>query len=85
MNSFKFFSGYDVWNQPPLGGVMDETYPEYYNTDEFIFYDLTEIRYDPESQQHYKIMLFRSIEEDYTIEGNRILPGHPMWRFPDII
>lgn len=64
---------------------IDETYPEYYNTDEFIFYDVSEIKYNPENQQHYKVMLFRSIEEGYTIEGNRILPGHPMWRFPDVM
>jgi hypothetical protein len=66
---------------PPI----DETYPEYYNTDEFVFFDVTEVRYDEETFTPYKVMLFRSIEEGNTIEGNRIHYGHPMYNFPDII
>ena len=66
---------------PPI----DETYPEYYNTDEFVFFDVTEVRYDEETFVPYKVMLFRNIEEGNTIEGNRIHYGHPMYNFPDII
>jgi hypothetical protein len=64
---------------------VDETYPEYYNTDEFVFFDVTEVRYDMIDGRPYKIMLFRSIEEGNTIEGNRIHSDHPMYNFPDII
>jgi len=66
---------------PPI----DETYPEFYNTDEFIFFDVTEVRYDEETYVPYKQMLFRHIEEGNTIEGDRIQFDHPMYNFPDII
>jgi hypothetical protein len=64
---------------------IDETYPEYYDTDEFVFCDVTEVRYDPETYVPYKVMLFRHIDEGNTIEGNRIHSDHPMYNFPDII
>ena len=66
---------------PPI----DETYPEFYNTDEYVFFDVTEVRYDEETYAPYKQMLFRHIEEGNTIEGDRIHYGHPMYNFPDII
>lgn len=66
---------------PPI----DETYPEYYNTDEFVFFDVTEIQYDDVDDYHYKVMLFRHIEEGNTVEGQRIYSDHPMYNFPDII
>jgi hypothetical protein len=66
---------------PPI----DETYPEFYNTDELIFFDVTEVRYDEETYVPYKQMLFRHIEDGNTVEGNRITPEHPMYNFPDII
>jgi len=66
---------------PPI----DETYPEYYNTDEYVFFDVTEVRYDEETYVPYKQMLFRHIEEGNTIEGDRIQFDHPMYNFPDII
>ena len=66
---------------PPI----DETYPEYYNTDELIFFDVSEERYDSIWPQPYKVMLFRSIEEGNTVEGQTIYPEHPMYNFPDII
>jgi hypothetical protein len=66
---------------PPI----DETYPEFYNTDELIFFDVTEVRYDEETYVPYKQMLFRHIEEGNTIEGDRIQFDHPMYNFPDII
>ena len=66
---------------PPI----DETYPEFYNTDELIFFDVTEERLGMDDGLPYKVMLFRSIEEGNTIEGNTIYPPHPMYNFPDII
>jgi hypothetical protein len=66
---------------PPI----DERYPEFYNTDELIFFDVSEERYDPIWPQPYKVMLFRSIEEGNTVEGQTIYPEHPMYNFPDII
>ena len=71
----------NVNHDPPI----DERYPEYYNTDELIFFDVTEVRYDEETYVPYKHMLYRHIEEGNTIQGNRITPEHPMWNFPDII
>jgi hypothetical protein len=66
---------------PPI----DERYPEFYNTDELIFFDVSEERYDPIWPQSYKVMLFRSIEEGNTVEGQTIYPDHPMYNFPDVI
>jgi len=65
--------------------LIDERYPEYYNTDEFVFFDVTEERLGMDDGLPYKVMLFRSIEEGNTIEGNTIYPPHPMYNFPDII
>ena len=65
--------------------VYRETEPEYYNTDEFIFFDVTESMFDYDNRLPYKHMLFRHIEDGDTIEGDRIYPGHPMFNFPDVI
>lgn len=64
---------------------LQPTDQAYYHTDEFMFMDVTEIRYDVIDNRPYKVMLFRSIEEGNTIQGNRIHPEHPMWNFPDIM
>jgi hypothetical protein len=66
---------------PPI----DERYPEYYNTDDHVFFDVSEERYDPIWSEPYKVMLFRSIEEGNTVEGQRIKPDHYMYNFPDVI
>jgi hypothetical protein len=66
---------------PPI----DERYPEFYNTDELIFFDVTEERLGMLDGEPYKVMLFRHIEEGNTIEGDTIYPEHPMYNFPDII
>ena len=66
---------------PPI----DERYPEFYNTDELIFFDVTPVMPDPNSEHPYKFMLFRHIEEGNTVQGSRITSEHPMWNFPDII
>jgi hypothetical protein len=65
--------------------LIDERYPEYYNTDELIFFDVSEERYDSILPQPYKVMLFRSIEEGNTVEGQTIYPDHYMYNFPDVI
>jgi hypothetical protein len=66
---------------PPI----DERYPEYYNTDEFVFFDVTQVMFDPNSLSPCKFMLFRHIEDGNTVQGQRIYRDHPMWNFPDII
>jgi hypothetical protein len=58
---------------------------EYYHTEEFLFFDVSEERYDPIWSQPYKVMLFRSIEEGNTVEGQTIYPDHYMYNFPDVI
>jgi len=64
---------------------IDERYPEFYNTDEYVFFDVTEVMPDPNSDGPYKYMLFRHIEDGNTVQGSRITPEHPMYNFPDII
>jgi len=66
---------------PPI----NETYPEYYNTDEYVFFDVTEVRYDEETYVPYKVMLMRSVVSGNIVEGQRIIYNHPMYDFPDII
>jgi hypothetical protein len=66
---------------PPI----DERYPEYYNTDEYVFFDVTQVMFDPNSLSPCKFMLFRHIEEGNTVQGQRIYSDHPMYNFPDII
>ena len=66
---------------PPI----DETYPEFYNTDEFVFFDVTQVMTDPDNNRPYKFMLFRHIEDGNTVQGSRITSEHPMYNFPDII
>jgi hypothetical protein len=71
-----------------LGGVRpqpDETNPRYYDCNGFVFEGVSETRYDEETYVPYKVMLFRSIDEGNTIEGNIIYPPHPMYDYPDIL
>jgi hypothetical protein len=72
------------WNRRN-GRTYTERDMEYYHTDEFVFCDVTEERYNLANDLPYKIMLFRHIENGNTIEGNYIHPNHPMYNFPDII
>ena len=58
---------------------------EYYHTEEFLFFDVSEERYDPIWSEPYKVMLYRSIEEGNTVEGQIIKPDHYMYNFPDVI
>ena len=58
---------------------------EYYHTDEFIFFDVSEERYGVVDGLPYKVMLFRSIEEGNTVEGQLIYPTDYMYNFPDVI
>jgi hypothetical protein len=82
---FKLLNGYTYSDEYTIPAPIDERYPEYYNTDEYVFFDVTEVMPDPDSNQSYKFMLFRHIEEGNTVQGQRIGPDHPMYNFPDII
>lgn len=64
---------------------LRETDVEYYHTGEFMFFDVSQIMFDPESFFPYKFMLFRHIEDGDTVQGQRIGPDHPMWNFPDVM
>ena len=57
---------------------------EYYHTDEFIFFDVTESMFDYDNRLPYKHMLFRHIEDGDTVQGSRITSEHPMYNFPNI-
>jgi hypothetical protein len=83
---FKFFKGKIYTDEYTLvDSTIDERYPEYYNTDEYVFFDVTQVMFDPDSVRPYKFMLFRHIEDGYTVDGQRIYSDHPMYNFPDII
>jgi hypothetical protein len=58
---------------------------EYYHTEEFLFFDVSEERYGLVDGLPYKVMLFRSIEEGNTVEGQTIYPTDYMYNFPDVI
>ena len=81
----------ELWNRGYLvsinrrRGEYTERDMEYYNTDNHVFFDVTEIQYDEVDGLPYKVMLFRSIEEGNTVEGQTIYPPHPMFNFPDVI
>jgi hypothetical protein len=82
---FKFFKGKIYTDEYTLESTIDETNPRFYDTNDFVFSDVSQIMFDPVSSQPYKHMMFRHIEDGDTVEGNRIFPDHPMWNFPDII
>jgi hypothetical protein len=58
---------------------------EYYHTEDFLFFDVSEVRYNMVDGFPYKVMLYRSIEEGNTVEGQTIYPDHYMYYFPDVI
>lgn len=64
--------------------VYTERDMEYYHTEEFLFFDVSEVRYNMNGRA-YKVMLYRHIEDGNTIEGNIIYQDHYMWNFPDVI
>ena len=81
----------EVWNRGYMACMnrRTRTYTErdmeYYHTDEYVFFDVTEVMPDFDNNRPYKFMLFRHIEQGNTVEGQRIYREHPMWNFPDII
>ena len=81
----------EIWHQGYMAcmnrrtRVYTERDMEYYHTEEFLFFDVSEERYDPIWLDPYKVMLFRHIEEGNTVEGQRINPSHYMYNFPDVI
>jgi hypothetical protein len=82
---FKFFKGKIYTDEYTLESTIDENNPRYYDTDDHVFFDVTQVMFDPNSLSPYKFMLFRHIEEGNTVQGQRICSDHPMWNFPDII
>ena len=80
----------EVWNQGYMTcmnrrtRVYTERDMEYYHTEDFLFFDVSEVRYNMNGRP-YKVMLFRNIEEGNTVEGNIIYQEHYMWNFPDVI
>jgi len=90
VNPYRDRTRRNLWNRGYLEcnrrrRVYTERDVEYYNTDEYVFFDVTEVMPDFDDHRPYKFMLFRHIEEGNTVEGQRIYPGHPMYNFPDII
>jgi len=90
VNPYRDRTRRNLWNRGYLEcnrrrRVYTERDIEYYHTDEFVFFDVTEVMPDPDSNRPYKFMLFRHIEEGNTVQGQRIYSDHPMWNFPDII
>jgi hypothetical protein len=82
---FKFFKGTIYTDEYTLQSPLEPTNPRYYDTEDFIFFDVSQIRFDPVSYQPYKHMMYRHIQDGDTVEGNRIYSDHPMWNFPDIV
>ena len=80
----------EVWNRGYMAcmnrrtRVYTERDMEYYHTEDFLFFDVSEVRYNMNGRP-YKVMLFRNIEEGNTVEGNIIYQEHYMWNFPDVI
>ena len=81
----------EVWNRGYMACMnrRTRTYTErdmeYYHTEDFLFFDVTEVMPDFDNNRPYKFMLFRHIEYGNTVEGQRIYSDHPMWNFPDVI
>jgi hypothetical protein len=80
----------EIWNRgfhawwDRRGGrtrVYTERDMEYYHTEDFLFFDVSEERYGMVDGLPYKVMLFRSIEEGNTVEGQTIYPDHYMYFF----
>ena len=81
----------EVWNQAYIAcfnrrtRVYTERDMEYYHTEEFLFFDVSEERYGMIDGSPYKVMLFRSIIDGNTVEGQTIYPTDYMYNFPDVI
>lgn len=81
----------ELWNRGYMACMnrRTRTYTQsdrgYYHTEGFLFFDVSEVRYSVVDRLPYKVMLFRSIEEGNTVEGQQIHPNHPMYYYPDVI
>lgn len=81
----------ELWNRGYMACMnrRTRTYTErdmeYYHTEDFLFFDVSEERYGLVDGLPYKVMLFRHIEEGNTVEGQTIYPDHYMYNFPDVI
>lgn len=90
VNPYRDRTRRNLWNRGYLEcnrrrRVYTERDMEYYHTDELIFFDVTQVMTDPDSVRPYKFLLFRHIEDGYTVQGQRIYSDHPMYNFPDVI
>jgi hypothetical protein len=91
INDTEIIEWRELWNRGYLASinrrrrVYTERDMEYYHTEEFLFFDVSEVRYNMVDGFPYKVMLFRSIEEGNTVEGQTIYPDHYMYNFPDVI
>ena len=91
INDTEIIEWRELWNRGYLASinrvrrVYTERDMQYYNTDEYVFFDVTEVMPDFDDHRPYKFMLFRHIEDGNTVQGQRIHSDHPMWNFPDVI
>lgn len=81
----------ELWNRGYMVCMnrRTRTYTErdmaYYHTEEFLFFDVSEVRHFVHDGFPYKVLLYRHIEEGNTVEGQTIYPDHPMYYFPDVM
>ena len=91
INPYMDIENREMWNRGYMAcfnrraRVYTERDMEYYHTEEFLFFDVSEVRYGVVDGSPYKVMLFRHIEDGNTVEGQTIYPSHYMWNFPDVI
>lgn len=91
INPYMNIENREMWNRGYMAcfnrvtRVYTERDMEYYHTEEFLFFDVSEVRYSIVDGLPYKVMLFRHIEDGNTVEGQTIYPSHYMWNFPDVI
>lgn len=90
IREFKFFDGFDIHQDVPVDlwepseDTLHMSNPRYWDTTDFTFIGLSEIRYSLDYPNGYKIMLFRHIRGGDTIQGNHINQYHPMWYYNSI-
>lgn len=90
INPYMDIENREMWNRGYMAcfnrvtRVYTERDMEYYHTEEFLFFDVSEVRYHMNGRP-YKVMLYRHIEEGNTVEGQIIYQDHYMYNFPDVM
>lgn len=90
INPYMDIENREMWNRGYMAcfnrvtRVYTERDMEYYHTEEFLFFDVSEVRYNMNGRP-YKVMLYRHIEEGNTVEGQIIYQDHYMYNFPDVM